>query len=264
MYTQNPVARMLMALILWVPSLFFALRLYQFDSRIGKMTLQKASKWFLLKFYKGVIIKGTPPPLTGGLLIVANHPGAGDTLALLSSLDRSDVVIVANDRPFFRYLPNLTENLLLVPQEPEKRVHTLRSMVRNLRKGNVLVLYAAGEIEKDPFLHPDEGLAFDTWSSSIGLLVHKAKKEGFQFSIAPAITSGVLPPQTLRKADSTEEKRAVGKIIAWKAGKDTEITLLWGSTLPVGVFQNGTPLEITSKVANYAREFFFRMASRKR
>ena len=41
-------------------------------------------------------------PSEGPLLIVSNHPGAADILALAAALPRKDIKFVAQDRPMFR------------------------------------------------------------------------------------------------------------------------------------------------------------------
>jgi 1-acyl-sn-glycerol-3-phosphate acyltransferase len=240
-YPPNPFLRFLLGILFAVPALRFAHLLVRFNDDIARKGIQEAAQSLFKEFYRSVQVHGEPPALpaggTGetsqGLLIVANHPGVGDSLALLSVLDRPDIYLVAAEREFFFALPALLPYLILVPEESAKRNAVVRAMVRALQQGETVVLYPAGEIEPDPILHPASAM-LKSWSTVIGLLVRLARQGSFDFTIASAITANVLPPHVLgttgaktKEAQEKREKRALGKIIGLGAAKQDPVILVW-------------------------------------
>mgnify|MGYP005848196295 FL=1 len=268
-YPKNPIIRFILSLLFTVPALRFAYLLVRFNEDISRKGLQGAAQRLLREFYRGVsqyrespgaeraphespssagsAYENPGPAREGpqvfsqvssqvsskGLLILANHPGVGDSLALLSVLERQDIFLVAAEREFFYALPALIPYLILVPEDPAKRNGVVRAMLGALKAGATVVLYPAGEIEPDPMVHPESAM-LKPWSTVIGLLVRLARHGVFDFSIDCAITANVLPPHVLGKgraknrADQEKrEKRALGKIIGLGAAKQDQIILVW-------------------------------------
>ena len=263
-YGHNPLVRGFLRLIFAIPALRFALFMAQCDREIPQRGLREASRKLLRRFYRGVTVLGEKPHREGGLLIVANHPGVGDSLALLSSLERDDIRLVAGEREFFFALPNLLPYLILVPEDPSKRTGVLRAMVDDLRQGKTVILYPAGEIEPDPFLHPDESF-LKPWSSAIGLLVRLAQQGGFHFRIQPAISAQVLPPHVLGPSyakkpalRNTLERKAVGKIIGLGRATSDSILLVWGPGISSQPLSGLSASAVTDKVMDETIDAFHR------
>lgn len=258
-YPRNPAVRLGLSAAFFLPALVFSRRLERFSRDIGVLGLREAARGLLGKFYLGVRVRGDGPPGEGGLLVLCNHPGVGDSLALLSALERRDARIVAGEREFFRALPELSDLLIPVPDDPGKRIGTLRAMARDLKAGRTVVLYPAGSIEPDPLLHPDEE-PLKPWSSAAGLLVLLAAREGFRFSLKPVLVGGVLPPHAVGGPPSgaasaetaptreVREKRAVGRIIGLAAARRDTIALAWGRTFPSEDFAGRSAGEITALI----------------
>jgi acyltransferase-like protein len=173
--------------------------LVRFDARIDMLGLASAAAAALTDLGARWRREGEPPPKRGSLLVVANHPGAYDTLALLAALGRDDVAIVAADREFLRALPTLARHLLMVPEGPSamERARGLRRARRHLAGGGALVHFGAGRIEPDPaFPGAAGGELLAPWSRGTGALVRGAATA--HGSVAPAIVLGVHSPRAKR------------------------------------------------------------------
>jgi hypothetical protein len=175
--------------------------LSRFDARIDADGLANAAAAALADLGATFRCEGDTPPPRGPLLVVANHPGAYDTLTLLAAIGRDDVAIVASDRAFLRALPALARRMLFVPDGPSASVHErargLRGALRHLLGGGALVHFGAGRIEPDPAFEPARGIPLlAPWQRGTGALVRRAA--GAKAPIALAIAFGVHSPKAKR------------------------------------------------------------------
>jgi hypothetical protein len=239
--SYHPALRILAGTVFFLPVCVFALRLLRFDRDIGAAGLRAAAGRFFSRLYGGIREEGQPPSGAGGLLILCNHPGAGDSLALISRIPRGDLFPVVHDREFFRALPELYARTVPVPDDPKGRILSVREMARRLKEGGAVLLYPAGKIEPDPALPPEAGgttaesAVSAYWTDAAGLLAVIAGREGFEFGILPVIVAGVIPEKALHSyvpwgvADrETQEKRAVGRIVGFGAARTATVTICWG------------------------------------
>ena len=181
-----------------VPSRPFARTFARFDRRIEEIGIPAAAGETLASL-------GAPwradaqAPATGALLVIANHPGAHDALALIAALGRRDIMIIAADRAFLRALPTLSSrHLLLIPDEADApdRAIGVRRAVRHLRAGGALLQFPAGRIEPDPaFLRPGED-PLGAWHAGAGLLLRATAGAGGR--VVTAVVEGVHSPRVKR------------------------------------------------------------------
>jgi 1-acyl-sn-glycerol-3-phosphate acyltransferase len=114
-------------------------------------------------------------PANGPLLIVANHPGLSDAVALLAALGRDDAWLVAADYPFLHALRLASRRFLFVSNDRSDRLAAFRRIVSALRSGEIVVVFPAGGLEVDPSLSRDAAVAsLATWSRSTELLARLA------------------------------------------------------------------------------------------
>ncbi len=173
----------------------FACELAEYDRRVGQRGLAQGAAWILAQRVGRVEVAGQETvPRHGPLLVVANHPGLTDTVALFASLPRKDMTIVAADRPFLRALPQTSRSLLYVSERPEHRLSAVRRVAATLQYGRAVLTFPGGEIEPDPAIRPDARSALQRWSPSIGLLVKLVS----EVQVVPAIVSGVLSARAQR------------------------------------------------------------------
>jgi Acyltransferase len=165
----------------------------EFDLKVARDGLGPASNWFAGRIESDLTIRHDQTiPTDGPLLVVSNHPGLSDTLALFSSIRRPDLRILAEANPFLLALNNVREHLLLLPSTREQKGMTLRPVLRHLRKGGSILTFPRGRIEPDPSLNYQDSLdSLAEWSESVSLLAASIPN----LQILPVAVSGVLHPK---------------------------------------------------------------------
>ncbi|WP_437293633.1 1-acyl-sn-glycerol-3-phosphate acyltransferase [Sorangium sp. So ce426] len=186
-----------------VPSWPLGRALARFDRRTGEAGLHVAAREALAGFGARWTADAAPPS-RGALLVVSNHPGAYDALALMAALGREDLKIVAADRRFLRALPHVSRRLLFVPIDEggalalAARSAGVRRALRHLRRGGALLHFPAGRIEADPAFAGEGDALLAAWHPSAGVLLRAAAAAGGRAAVA--IVSGVHSPRAKRLA----------------------------------------------------------------
>ena len=155
--------------------------LARFDARIATDGLARAAASALDDLGVRRSSIGAPPPSTGPLLVVANHPGAYDALVLFAGMGRDDVAVLASDRAFLRAMPNLRRHLLLVPASTDgparARARGLRGAIDHLAAGGSILHFGAGAIERDLAFPVPLGVPLlSTWQGGTGTLVRATRR----------------------------------------------------------------------------------------
>jgi 1-acyl-sn-glycerol-3-phosphate acyltransferase len=184
-----------------------ARRFVEYDRALGDRGTHRGAKWIVERATGGVTVTGAEHvPATGPLLVVANHPGLADAVALLATLGRDDAWLVAADYPFLRALRRANRRFLFV----DDRCTTLRHIVRRLRDGDAVLLFPAGGLEPDPATSPAAARdSLGSWSRSIELIARLATGA----VIVPALVSGAVSraafdhPLARRRAPQKERQR---------------------------------------------------------
>ena len=227
-----------------VPARRITETIFQYDRLVGSKGLAAGSAWLLEQFTRFVVV-GMPPPAYGPLLIVGNHPGVVDAMAICAQMPRDDLRILAAERPMLRLLPNVRARLIFVPDDPRRRLSAIRATASHLRAGGSLLTFPGGNIEPDPALHSDAANCLQYWSDSLDLLARMVPK----LTILPAVTSGVISTNALRHPLSRLYRTA--KQREWVAAtlqvmlpryRDTQVTLRFGK--PIHATTQPTPLVI--------------------
>ena len=187
-----------------VPSWPLGRVLARFDRRTGEAGLHVAAREALAGFGARWAADAAPPS-RGALLVVSNHPGAYDALALMAALGREDLMIVAAERRFLRALPHVSRRLLFVPIDEGGGARALaarsagvRRALRHLRRGGALLHFPAGRIEADPAFAGDGDALLGEWQPSAGTLLRAAAAAGGRAAVA--VVSGVHSPRAKRLA----------------------------------------------------------------
>jgi len=182
--------------LLWAPLRRFAEWAAKFDRTVADSGFREAAQELLPRLVSHLEVAGQQEvPTTGPLLVVSNHPGAADGLAIAASLPRDDLKIVVSGLPFIRSLPNSAQHLIYTdPLEPYKRMEVVRSSVRHLRDGGALLMFPRGKVEPDPAWLPGASESLSRWSASLGLIARAVPET----KIVTTIISGVLARGSLR------------------------------------------------------------------
>jgi len=180
------------------PARRFARVAHEFDRRVGAHGLSQGSAWLMAQMTAGLRTTGAEQvPAHGPVVILANHPGMTDTVALFSSLPhRPDLRVIAQDRPFLRALPHVARQLIFLPGDASGRMAALRAGARHLQEGGALLTFPAGEIEPDPAAFGlERALAsLESWSDSYRLFARLVPGTRF----VPTLVSHVISPAAQR------------------------------------------------------------------
>jgi hypothetical protein len=144
--------------------------LAQLDHDVTARGLPAAAKRALARFGVALEASGIRPS-KGPQLVLANHPGAYDALALMSALGREDLLILAADRHFLRALPRLSAHFLFVGDSAGQRAGALKRAVTHLRGGGALLHFPAGQIEPDADFEPAQTSWLKPWHPGVRALV---------------------------------------------------------------------------------------------
>lgn len=179
-----------------------------FDAAVGLGPLPDAAGRVLGALGVVPMVHGaTPFPRTGPLVVVANHPGVYDALALFAAIGRDDLRVIAAERDFLRALPHMDRHLLFVEDSfgeaitvsrdnrARSRGRGLRKALHHLRSGGCLLHFAAGRIEPDPaFAAPED--AVTPWQSGVGALALACQKLNGEVRLG--LVCGVHSPRLKR------------------------------------------------------------------
>ena len=127
-------------------------------------------------------------PASGPAVILANHPGAYDSMALGACVPRLDFKAIVGETRFYHALLNIHPNLIYVSDDPAKSMVALRQAVEHLNRGGILLQFGSGLIEPDPAIRSVGDKVFEKWSPSLEIMLRKVPET----KVVPAIASGVL------------------------------------------------------------------------
>jgi len=171
------------------PAEKFARQMLDYDRCIGETDLPTASRKMLTRYVKDVRVYGQDHlPVKGPILVLSNHPGMTDTLCLFAAINRSDLRVIALDRPFLQSLPNLSRRQLFVSDNPSERMSAVRKGAAHLRSEGAMLTFPAGKIEPDPDVYPGTVDSLSDWGDSAGVFVRLAPET----RIVPVLVRNVL------------------------------------------------------------------------
>lgn len=167
----------------------FARQMIEYDRLIASVGLANASRQLAKNYVREIhVFGGENIPAAGPILVLSNHPGMTDTLCLFSAINRSDLRIIALDRPFLEALPNLSRNLYYVGEQPSERMNAVRKATTHLRNGGAVLTFPAGKIEPDPDVYSGALESLNDWTDSAGVFMRLAPET----RIVPALVRNVL------------------------------------------------------------------------
>lgn len=181
--------------ISYPPARWLAKQVATYDEIVGEAGLGAGGTWALERMARRVQIEGAANvPREEPLLLVSNHPGLADAVALFSTIPREDLRIIAAERPFLEALPNTSRRLITVPEGSSGRPAAVRAAARHLKSGGALLTFPGGRIEPDPAVLPGAAEALKRWSGSVDLFVRLVPG----LTVIPVVVSGVLSGAALR------------------------------------------------------------------
>jgi 1-acyl-sn-glycerol-3-phosphate acyltransferase len=208
---------------------------FHYDHLVGTQGLAAASDWLVEQFAASLTVYGRVPDPGQPLIIASNHPGLIDAMCLFSQLSGHDLRVIVAERPVLRLLPHISQHLIYVHDDPERRLPTIRTAADHLRRGGTLLTFPGGHIEPDPALRPGAVAALEQWSDSLDLFARLVP----DVQVLPAAVSGVISPRALRHPAAriyrTPERRewvAATLQVMLPRYRDSQVTLRLGTPIP--------------------------------
>ncbi len=187
--------RSLLELLSHVPARRLAGQISTYDDTVGESGLPAGGAWAVERMARDLLVEGAASvPREGPLLVVSNHPGLADAVALFAAMPRDDLRVIAAERPFLSALPNTSGALISIPDAPNGRSKAVRAAARHLRAGGAVITFPGGRIEPDPAVLPGAAEALADWSGSVDLFARLVPG----LTVVPAVVSGVISPSALR------------------------------------------------------------------
>lgn len=238
----------------------FAVMAHEFDTRVGQHGLTAGSAWLLSRMTAGMRNSGLEHiPARGPVIIVANHPGMTDTVALFASLaSRPDLRVLALDRPFLRALPHVARQLIFLGEDASGQMAAVRTAARHLKEGGALLTFPAGAIEPDPLTFGAERAqaSLARWSASHALLARLAPRA----QLVPALVSQVVsaaaqrhPLARWRRSPHDREKAAAALQVALPRYRDLVARVDFGAP-PDAPAGQGDRLSLDGAIAARMRQ----------
>jgi 1-acyl-sn-glycerol-3-phosphate acyltransferase len=205
-WENRPLLAGMLRVLFTIPARKFARQMLDFDDAVGKLGLVDGARQAQRLYVRSLRLFSAPLP-AGPFLVLSNHPGTADTLALFSALNRSDLKIIAVDRPFLKSLANVSQRLFYVTDDPGARMSLVRQVSGHLRSGGAILTFPAGKIEPDANVYPGAVEALQGWTNSVGIFIRMAPET----AILPIVVRGVIWEKTARhpltRLKKTREER---------------------------------------------------------
>ena len=216
------------------PARKFAHQMLDFDDAVRSVGLVDAARQTQRRYIRKLRLFSPPLP-AGPILALSNHPGMVDTLALFSALNRPDLKIIAIERPFLRALPNISDRLYFVNDDPSRRMTLIRQVSAHLHSGGAALTFPSGKIEPDPNVYPGAIDALQDWTDSVGFFVRITPET----AILPVLVRGVL-----------WDKTAGHPLTRLKKVREERERLAAALQLLAHVVLNKKPLDVTVQIGN--------------
>jgi 1-acyl-sn-glycerol-3-phosphate acyltransferase len=254
--------RGLLELLCQPPARRLARQILMYDSLVASAGLQVGGAWALGQYVRNVEVQGQHLlPRSGSVLIVSNHPGLYDTIALFAAIPRCDLRIVAADRPFLRALAH-TSRYLITVAEATKSIGGTRAAARHLRSGGALLTFPGGRIEPDPAVLPGAAAALDDWSESISMFARLVA----DLTVVPVVVSGVLSSAALRhplanlRGHQHRQLLAATLQVVFPSLQRGTVRVSFGSPIVPGMLRDGGGADVSTSIIAECRRLIERSA----
>ena len=171
------------------PAGWLAELLERIDDQLNETTLYETAGRAIQSFSDGLVVHNQGAiPVSGPLLVVANHPGLADILGVVASLKREDVKIVAQQKGFMRVLRNINRHILTIEPDSTFKLNVIHEVIHALKDGMAVIIFPSGSLEPDPAIVPGAVESLQGWSDSIGVFLNKVPET----QLLPLLVSNVL------------------------------------------------------------------------
>lgn len=192
---RTPFWRKIFSPLFWLPTDRFSRFGSEFDKLVAKSGFNKAIKNALTFFVGDVEVQGgNNIPKNGPLLVVSNHPGTYDAVAIAAQLPRDDIKIVSSGIPFIQKMRNANRHFLFATRDTYKRMIVIKRAIRHLKAGGAILIFPSGHIDPEPAFMPEAMKELETWSRVVEIFLSRVPETYIQV----VIVSNVLSPKYMK------------------------------------------------------------------
>jgi len=192
---RTPFWRKIFSPLFWPPTDRFSRFGSEFDKLVAKSGFNKAIKNALTFFVGDVEVQGgNNIPKNGPLLVVSNHPGTYDAVAIAAQLPRDDIKIVSSGIPFIQKMRNANRHFLFATRDTYKRMIVIKRAIRHLKAGGAILIFPSGHIDPEPAFMPEAMKELETWSRVVEIFLSRVPETYIQV----VIVSNVLSPKYMK------------------------------------------------------------------
>lgn len=178
----------------------------EYDRMIETETLPAASAWISAKCGEPIQVNWADRvPTRGPVLLVANHPGYFEGMAITAQLPRNDLKVLVGGIPYFSKLPHMKEHIMYTDRSQEKNIQALRKVIQHLRSDGIVLIFPTGHADPDPDTMQGAHQRLEDWSESIALIMRRVPAT----RLVPVVVSGILEPEFLRHPLARRQKELV-------------------------------------------------------
>lgn len=245
----------------------FARDVIAYDDAVGASGWQAGGATLVKRYAGGLQVAGIENiPREGPTLILSNHPGLTDSVALFASIPRNDLRLIALDRPFLRALPHTWSRIFYLPDDPSQRAGATRLAAHYIKQGGAVLTFPAGRIEPDPLVLDGAVESLASWSGSIGLFARLVP----QMKIVVAIVGAVLLEEAqrnlltkLRRSKKDQELLGAALQILWRPYQRNIVRVAFAPPLLAAdlLKANPDPVAVTKAVTGEAKRLIEAMSS---
>jgi hypothetical protein len=205
---QNyPLLARLLRILFLKPAQTFAQHMVEYDEVVGSHGIVDGGWNLVRRYVKDLRIINADRIPDSAFLALSNHPGMADTVALFAALNRKDLHIIALDRPFLNALPETTQQLFYVYDDPTKRMTLVRQVSTHLKNGGATLTFPAGHIEPDPDVYPGAVNSLQDWTDSVGVFIRMAPNAAILPILVRNVVAVKYAKHWLLKIKKTKEER---------------------------------------------------------
>lgn len=206
-WQKRPFLARLLRVFFRKPAQTFARHVIEYDNAVGEKGIVEGGLNLTRRYDKDLRIVGADRIPDSAFLALSNHPGMTDTVALFAALKRSDLRIIALDRPFLNSLPHTTSHLFYVYDDPAKRMTLVRQVSAHLKKGGAVLTFPAGKIEPDPDTYPGAVDSLQAWTDSVGVFIRMAPEAAILPVLVRSVVAKKYAAHWLLRFKRTKEER---------------------------------------------------------
>jgi hypothetical protein len=172
--SESGAAGKFLDLIFRAPSRRFATICTRFETLTAEEGFQAALQWMIEPFVTEIFTHGIENiPPEGPLLLVSNHPGAYDSVAIGSKIARMDMKVIVSDIAFVKQLPATSSHMIYIADDVTTRMNVIRATIEHLKTGGGIIVFPTGLVDPEPAIVPGASLALERWSASVEIMLRK-------------------------------------------------------------------------------------------